>query len=128
MERCWTWLTASDRGCASWGPCNGVKGVVAWYKELPSSRKEKGLFVLSSTLGTILFFFLFESFMIIGMYPHTPHNSLCTHPHSHSSHVVYPSHSFLSFAALLMCRWVRGCVMGFVCAGMTWKLVRVRLL
>ena len=45
-----------------------VKSAVNRYKELPWSTREKLMFMLSSTLGTVLFLFLFESFMIVNTY------------------------------------------------------------
>ena len=64
-SRCWSWLRSPERWCAGWSSSAAVKALVARYKELPSSTREKALFLLSSTLGTVLFFFLFESFMIV---------------------------------------------------------------
>ena len=75
IHRCRAWCT--DACCCLVSPdmwistllsVSWVKNAMNRYKELPWSTREKLMFVLSSTLGTILFLFLFESFMIVNTY------------------------------------------------------------
>ena len=68
LGRCMSWLQSPERWFGSWSSSALVKDTVSWYKELPSSTREKGLFLLSSSLGTVLFFLLFESFQIVSTY------------------------------------------------------------
>ena len=63
--RCLRLLLSPDRWLQSLLSFALIKQSVQAYKELPWSHREKLLFFLCSTLGTILFFFLFESFMIV---------------------------------------------------------------
>ena len=75
LHRCRVWCT--DACCFVVSPdlwisaalsVSCVKSAMNRYKELPWSTREKLMFVLSSTLGTVLFLFLFESFMIVNTY------------------------------------------------------------
>ena len=75
VQRCRTWC--SDACCIAVSPDLWISSIlsVSWiknamnrYKELPWGTREKLMFMLSSTLGTILFLFLFESFMIVNTY------------------------------------------------------------
>ena len=75
LQRCWEWsadaccfLVSPDLWVALLLSVPVVRDVMSRYKELPWSTREKLMFVLSSTLGTVLFLFLFESFMIVNTY------------------------------------------------------------
>ena len=67
VSRCGSLLSSPERWSSTCWSMSAVKDAEGWYTALPSSTREKLLFVLSSTLGSVLFFFLFESFMIIGL-------------------------------------------------------------
>ena len=70
-HRCWDaccFVVSPDMWVSTLMSVSWVRDVMNRYKELPSSTREKLMFVLSSTLGTVLFLFLFESFMIVNTY------------------------------------------------------------